>query len=152
MVSTWEENKLQRAEDDRMASLISDQKPKCERRQDRQSGLRPQGRVRPRCLEWGYKSRPLIAGSDLMVSKNTDRRERPLTKGATPQGKTERMATHVDAFVELATDSGSIPDTSTKTMAGRGRPPIDKAGTIPSRVQLTLASLSLSLKGETHAS
>lgn len=95
-----------------MASLISDQKPKCERRQDRQSGLRPQGRVRPRCLEWGYKSRSVIAGSDLMVSKNTDRRERPLTKGATPQGKTERMATHVEAFVELTTDPGSIPGTS----------------------------------------
>ncbi len=145
MASTWEKNKLQRAEDDRMASLISDQKLSCQRRQDRQSGLRPQGRVRPRCLEWGYKSRSVIAGSNLMASKNADRRERPLTKGATPLGKTERLATHVDAFGTLATDAGSIPAVSTISMAGKGRPSIDKTGTIPSGID-SLTSLSLPQK------
>ena len=102
-----------------IGSVKIDQIPKCQRRQDRQSRFQRSRCICPRCLEWGNQSRSLIAASNLMASKNADSRQRPLTKGATPLGKTESMATHVDTIVELALDPSSILGVSTNLRSQR---------------------------------
>ena len=80
-----------------LASLNPHAKPSCEERQGRSRRLRRKPRSRSRCLTRDNQVRLSARHKGLMAAKNADSWQRPLTKGATPQGKTESMATHVDA-------------------------------------------------------